>query len=382
MSLGSLTEDDAEERMAWRGSPRASSWSRRGVVDRWELPERDPSNHPRPEDARCAGELDQEPPPTAEHLRSGLEHRLLHAAQVPAVGPGVFELTPDHGDQVVREKRHQEADFVFLDAWGGEVREDCSAELPDAVLEGAPAAVVGEDLVRALLVRRPARHQEEMAREQFQLPCFGIGLVDDDEDHPVAVVPRLGLVRNDVDDLLVALFGRTSLGSAELRLCQAIKDGVVAQAADETDARGGEHVKDLSLREGGVEANVESVGEGADGSDRLAQEGEGLGGGVDRARAQAGVDEAVAETRGVEVPTMGEAGDEGVVDLLRVVAMVLGSLLGAEDLDGEAVHVERGALERSPTGAGQDMATNPAREGLAEDLAVLGVVGEGVGEPR
>src|SRR2546422_7512904 len=91
-SSGSLTEHDVEERMAWRMSPLASSWGRRPAVGLGQFPERDPSDHTCPEDARCAGELDQEPRPAAEDLRSGLEHRLLDAAEVPAVGPRVLEL--------------------------------------------------------------------------------------------------------------------------------------------------------------------------------------------------------------------------------------------------------------------------------------------------
>jgi len=41
-----------------------------------------------------------------------------------------------------------------------------------------------------------------VAGEELELTGVGIGLVDDDEDHPVAVVPRLGLVGDEVDDPL------------------------------------------------------------------------------------------------------------------------------------------------------------------------------------
>src|SRR5271167_2917269 len=99
-------------------------------------------------------------------------------------------------------------------------------KLADAILERASLTVMIERRPTVEFLRLPTDHQKEIVGQQVELPRFRIGPIDDHQQHTLGMLPRLGLIHAQIDDVLVASLRWTTDRPLQMRLGQSIENRV------------------------------------------------------------------------------------------------------------------------------------------------------------
>ena len=121
-------------------------------------------------------------------------------------------------------------------------------ELAEAILERAPPPIMFQHGHHIFLLRLPTGDEKEIVRQQVQLSGAWIGLLDHDQDQTLRVPPRLGLMRSQLDDRLVASAGRTARGPLKIWLGQPVQNGVGFQPPHKPRLPLGEMVQHFAVR--------------------------------------------------------------------------------------------------------------------------------------
>lgn len=103
-------------------------------------------------------------------------------------------------------------------------------------------------------------------------PVERVGPLDHHEHQPLRVLPRLGLIRTPLDDLLVTLLGRTADGPRQMRRGQAFEHRVRLDSPDETPVFVGQVVERFAVDVAGVEPIIDDVAQTFRLEDDLLQE--------------------------------------------------------------------------------------------------------------
>ena len=231
-------------------------------------------------------------------------------------------------------------------------------ELAQAVLERAPPPVVFQDRLRILLLRLPARDQEEIIWQQIQLTGARIRLIDHDQDQTLRVLPRLGLIRSQFNDRLVASAGRAAHRPAKIRFGQPVQDGIGFQPPHKPRFPLGQVVQHLAVRQARVDPQIQHHAQPATLFQRLVHKPHHSLGTGHVARPQDGVHEAVAQPvalhRTVVVADHREAGQERMIHRFLVVTVVHAARLPARNHHRKTVEVQRAVTHGVvPAGAPQ-----------------------------
>ena len=143
-----------------------------------------------PQDGGGASEIDTKPSSGLDDSGSGSEDGALHSAQSPSGRRGGFHLAADDVDEVEGERRKSETDLVFGERRRGKTRPNGFEQLADAILEGSPSSVMEDEILGRIPFLRPGGHEEEVARQEFELTGLRIGLVDDAQDDSLPVLRK------------------------------------------------------------------------------------------------------------------------------------------------------------------------------------------------
>src|SRR5271163_2807527 len=114
------------------------------------------------------------------------------------------------------------------------MRPDRLLKFAEAILERAPLTVMLQRRRAVEFFLPPADHEEEVIWQQVQLTRLRIGLIDDDQQQPLRMLPRLGLVPAQFDDLFITFLGRTPHGPPEMRRRQSFEHRVALDAPDKS----------------------------------------------------------------------------------------------------------------------------------------------------
>ena len=104
-----------------------------------------------------------------------------------------------------------------------QMRPDRLLKLPQPILERAAAAVMRQRCRTIEFLLFPTGHEKKVVGQQIQLACLGIGVIDHDQQQPLCVLPRLGLVRTQFDDRLITFPGRTADRPRQVRSSQSLE---------------------------------------------------------------------------------------------------------------------------------------------------------------
>ncbi len=174
LSVGSLPQHEAQMGVPRRRHP--TPRSRRPSPDplRAAVPRRPPSLHtvqpPAPQHTRRLGHVHKHLLAMFHHLRSGLQHRLLHTPPIPAAAGRIFQLAAQHPGQVERQQLQQQTGLIGFERSGRQAITDRPVELAQPSLERPAPAIALQHLPTATLCDRPVGHQEGKKRCQDEFP--------------------------------------------------------------------------------------------------------------------------------------------------------------------------------------------------------------------
>ncbi len=310
----------------------------------------------------------------------------MKSPEVEATAGRVFVFQPQYRRQVEGQQRQPQQRFVGVKVIVRQSRPDRLLKLAQPILERAAPAIVCQRRRAVEFFRLPTDDQKEVLGKQLQLAGFLIRPVDHHQEQPLRMSPRLGSIRSQLDDLLVAFLGRAANGPHQMRRSQPFKHCVALDSPDKTPLFVGQVVECLAIDITGVDAVIHDVTQTFGLRFNLLQEAANALGGMHLPLPQEGVQKTVAQPmaflHAVVAAGHAVAGHQRMIDRVAIVAVVGGARLLAVDLNRKAVDVDRDASRFVVAAAGAEMPMATLGQAVAQCCTIRRAVGEDVDQPR
>ena len=94
-------------------------------------------------------------------------------------------------------------------------------EFPQPIFKRATLAIVSQQLFAGPQSTRPVGDQKEVLRQQIQLTGGRIRFVDDHQNQSLSMLPTIGLILAELNDILITTGWRTPRRTFQVRLGKA-----------------------------------------------------------------------------------------------------------------------------------------------------------------